>query len=249
MRLFTCAATLAALIPVAAHAAGLASGPNFSALTPAIPSQDEGDKYAQLIVDRAEAFRAEFAQEWLGEELPAGDVRTMISVRFSDVENSGMTLARDDPSQKFHNVFLASTAQNAAGSLLRHEIAHTVLATRYPNRLPPWVEEGIASRYDSERLIAIRQQEVRSWIRAGRIPALAGLLDTANINSFDDAGYAAAESLVAYLLTRGDKPTLLRFAEEAQHSGWDASLRAHYRTGGVGQLQRQWQAWLVDSVR
>jgi hypothetical protein len=249
MRFFVCAAALAALCPVASEAAGLASGRNFSVITPAIPSQLEGDKYARLVLDRAETFRAEFAQEWLGEQLPAGEGRTVISVRFSNQENSGLTMAKDDPSQKFHNVFLASTAQNAAGSLLRHEIAHTILATRYPDRLPPWVEEGIASRYDSERLIDVRQQEVRSWVRTGRIPALASLLETDNIHSFDDAGYAAAESLVAYLLTRGDKPTLLRFADDGQRTGWDAALRAHYKIEGQRQLQTDWQAWVVDSAR
>lgn len=251
MRLILLAVILTALSPAVARTAGLASGQNFSVLTPAVPSQDEGDKYARLVLDRAETFRAQFATEWLGEQLPRGEGRTVISVRFSNDENSGMTLAKDGPTHKFHNVFLASTAENAAGSMLRHEIAHTVLATRYPqpNRLPPWCEEGIATRYDNDRLLSIRQQEVRSWIRTSRVPTLAALLETDSIKSFDDTGYAAAESLVAYLLTKGDKQTLLRFADEGKRSGWDVSLRTHYRIDGLARLQRDWHDWLADSVR
>jgi hypothetical protein len=251
MRLSICAAILAALVPTVAEAAGMASGNNFSVLTPATPSQQAGDAYAQLVVDRAEAFRAEFARQWLGEELPTGEGRTLISIDFSSNRNSGLTLAKDHPARQFHRVFLASTAENAAGSLLRHEIVHTVLATRYPhpNRLPTWVEEGIASRYDSRRLIAIRQQEVRNWVSAGRVPSLASLFDESKISSCDDTAYATAESLVAYLLTRGDKRTLLQFAADGQHCGWDESLRTKYQIAGVARLQRDWQAWIAQSAR
>jgi hypothetical protein len=251
MRFFLCAAIFVALFPVVANAAGLASGDNFSIFTPAKPSQEAGDRYANLVLERAEAFRAEFAKEWLGEELPAGEGRTLISIDFSVNENTGLTLAKDHPDRRFHRMFLASTAENAAGSILRHEIVHTVLATRYPhpNRLPSWVEEGIACRYDNQRLIAVRQQEVRAWTRMGRIPSLAVLFDNTGIRSTDDTGYAAAESLVAFLLTRGDKQTLLRFAEDIERLGWHESLRTHYAINGQAQLQRDWQAWLVDYSR
>lgn len=243
------ASILAIVASSVAHAAGLASNENFSVLTPAKPSQEEGNRFAQLVLKRAEAFRAEFAMEWLGKKLPAGDGRTLISVRFSATENSGLTWAKDAPTRRFHNVFLTTSAENAAGCTLRHEIAHTVLATRYPhpNRLPPWVEEGIASRYDHEALIAVRQQEIRAWIRTGRIPSLTGLFDSPNIKSFDDTHYAAAESLVAYLLTRGDKQTLLDFAEAGERDGWTASLRNYYGIASMAQLQMDWQAWLVDA--
>jgi len=244
---------LAALIPVpvVVEAAGMASGPNFSALTPATPTQQAADAYAQLVVDRAEAFRAEFAREWLGEVLPAGEGRTLISIEFTPAENSGMTLAKDHPARRFHRMFLASPPENAAGNLLQHEVAHTVLATRYPhpNRLPTWVEEGIASRYDSERLITVRQQEVRNWVRTGRTPSLAGLLDETKFSSSDDTLYAAAESLVAFLLTRGDSRKLLEFADNGRRIGWDQSLRTYYQMTGVGQLQREWQDWVVERVQ
>jgi hypothetical protein len=251
MRLTLSTAILVLLYPAVVDAAGLASGKNFSVLTPAKPSQEAGDQYAQLVLHRAETFREQFAREWLGGELPSGEVRTVISVRFSEFENSGMTLAKDHPAHKFHNIFLASTPDNAAGGMLCHEIVHTVLATRYPhpNRLPPWAEEGIASRYDNEYLRGVRQQEVRSWARTNQFPRLVDLLTADDIASIDDTGYAAAESLVAYLLTRGDKQDLLRFADEGQRSGWDNALPTIYGIDGLGQLQREWQAWLAGTVR
>jgi hypothetical protein len=251
MRFYICAALLAALFPAVSHAAGLARGDNFSVITPATPTQEAGDSYAKLVLQRAEMYRTLFIKEWFGQNVPVGEVRTVISVKFSATENSGLTLARDNQTQKFHNVFLASTADNAAGTMLRHEVAHTVLATVFPqpNRLPPWVEEGIASQYDAERLKDVRQQEVRYWQRSGQFPPLAALFSATDIASIDDTGYAASESLVAYLLTKGDKQTLLQFAAEARNSGWDAALAGFYNIAGVGQLQRDWQAWLTEATR
>jgi hypothetical protein len=240
---------LSVLLPVVANSAGLAQDDNFIVLTPARPSQEAGRDYANLVLQRAESYRSEFVKEWLGGEPPSNNVRTIISVHFSATENSGLTWAKDDPSRRFHNVYLTTSASNAAGPMLRHEIAHTVMATKYPhpNRLPPWAEEGIASRYDSESLMAFRQQVVTSWLRMGRVPLLANLLDSPNIESFADDQYAASESLVRFLLTRGSKPTVLAFAEAGQKHGWDAALVSHYGINDIGELQSEWQGWLNGS--
>lgn len=247
MKAFLSALILSILLPAVANAAGLAQDDNFIVLTPAKPSQAAGRDYANLVLQRAESYRYGFVKEWLGGEPPSNNVRTIISVHFSATENSGLTWAKDDPSRRFHNVYLTTSAENAVGPMLRHEIAHTILATKYPhpNRLPPWTEEGIASRYDSESLVAYREQVVTNWMRIGNVPLLASLLDSPNIESFNDDQYAASESLVNFLLSRGDKPTILEFAIMGQDRGWDAALWAHYQIDGVGELQREWQEWLA----
>jgi hypothetical protein len=242
---------LGVLLPAASFAAGLAQNENFIVLTPAKPSQKEGAKYAALVLKNAAEFRAEFCREWLGAELADGEGKTIISVHFSEAESTGLTWARDDASRRFHNVYLTTSAERASGTMLRHEVAHTVLATRYPhpNRLPPWAEEGIASRYDDRASIAVREQTVQGWLRAGRMPLVIELLETPHIEAFDDNGYAAAESLVEYLLTLVDKPTLLAFAEDGKRFGWHSALANHYGIDGVGTLQSEWQAWMASSMQ
>jgi hypothetical protein len=249
MTAFRLALLIALLSPTAALSAGLAQNENFIVLTPAKPSQEEGKRYAQLVLKNAAKFRAQFSKDWLGEELPPGTGRTIISVQFSGVENSGLTWARDDASRRFHNVYLTTTAENGAGTMLRHEVAHTVLATKYPhpNRLPPWAEEGIASRYDRESLKDVRRSAVAAWLKSGRIPSLAQLLATENIESYDGDQYAAAESLVSYLLTLKDQREVCRFAESCQRDGWDDALWTHYQIDSLEQLQRDWGSWLAES--
>jgi hypothetical protein len=249
MRSLYCAAILAVLCPAVANAAGMALNANFIVLVPIKPTPENAERYAKLVLEHAQQFRDSVAREWLGDRLADGEGRTRIAIDFTNKENSGFTWAKDNPQRRFHTIYLNTSPAKAAGTMLNHEIAHAVFATKYPhpNRLPSWVEEGIASRYDDPALIAVRQQEVRSWMRLGRIPQLIGLLNAAGIESFDDTQYAAAESLVSFLVARGDKLAVVKFAEDGQRVGWDRALRTHYRIAGVQQLQSEWQAWLRDS--
>jgi hypothetical protein len=66
-----------------------------------------------------------------------------------------------------------------------------------------------------------------------------------DLNTFDEASYAASTSLVSFLLTEADEQTLLRFAVDGQRYGWDAALQSHYGIQSQRELQSQWQAWLT----
>jgi hypothetical protein len=249
MQFIRLAAMLAALVPGAVHAAGFARSENFVIYTPDQPSQAEEQRFAQLVLEKAEAFRRDFALQWLREELPNGDGRTVIYIDFSSTDDRGLTWAKDRAERLFHNVYLTTSAANATGSTLHHELAHTVLATRFPhpNRLPPWLEEGIASRYDDDARRSAGDQLVRFWARTGQAPRLAHLFSISDMNAFDESSYAAATSLVSFLLTLGDEQELLQFAEDGQRNGWERALHSRYHIHDLRELQHRWQAWLADS--
>ena len=233
------------LLTTTAHAVGPVNNPNFSVF---VPTHSD---FADEVLERAEAYRDEIAQEWFGAELPPSVGRTIVNVQF-DQEEFGLTWAIDRPTRKFHAVALwVASEEEALGGVLKHEIAHTVMATQYPhpNRLPVWTEEGIASRYDDDARKAVRTGIVRWWRQTGNWPALSGILDTRNVASHDKASYAMAASLTDFLLSRGDKATMIRFARDGQKDGWDAALRAHYKIDGVTQLQIAWELWVSQSNR
>jgi len=77
---------------------------------------------------------------------------------------------------------------------------------------------------------------------------LVHLIESSDLRSFDEASYAAATSLVDFLLTRGDKQTLLKFAQDGERSGWAAALQTHYRIASLQELQSEWLAWLATSL-
>ena len=61
--------------------------------------------------------------------------------------------------------------------------------------------------------------------------------------------YAAATSLVQFLLEKGDRQTLLSFVEDAIQDGWTASLKRHYEFQSVQLLQDAWQQWVKRAIR
>jgi hypothetical protein len=247
MRFCHCAAILVALLPSAVKGNGFAHNENFIVYTPDHTSQKEDQRFAELLLQRADAFRQKFARQWLGKELPRATGESVIYVSFSLNEDRGLTWAKDHPGRTLHNVYLTTTPEKAVGSTLYHELAHTVLATQFPhpNRLPSWVEEGIASRYDDDSRRAARDQLLRSWSRTGNAPQLAQLLEKDDMRAFDETSYAAATSLVSFLLTKGDERELLTFAVAGQRGGWADALHAHYGIRSHRDLQTQWQAWLA----
>jgi hypothetical protein len=238
---------LAILSPTVCLAAGYASNANFLIYSPSGNSPEAERLYAASVLKEADRFRKEFSEKWLGKELPQGEGRSVVYIDFSTAEDSGLTWAKDHPDRLLHNVYLTTSPDRAAGTTLRHEVVHTVLATRYPhpNRLPPWVEEGIACRFDDDIRKAAREQQYLFWAQTGRAPNLALLLGMPDIKSLDETSYAAAASLVSYLLTQGREQEVLKFAEDGQRIGWNASLRSHYGFQSFEDLQTNWQQWLA----
>jgi len=245
---------MAALLTVTSvWAAGFVYSPNFLVFTPAEPSQEQADVLAKDVLELAEQYRKEIAEDWLGEEIPPGTGRTTINVSYDPGRERALTWAKDHPKRKLHCVYVRTTpdrSNQAIDEMLPHEMAHVVLATRfpYPNRLPSWVEEGIASRYDDEQRIGTRRSTVRWWMQTGNWPDLAELLGNNNLGADDAASYSAAASLVDFLLERGDKEKLFAFAQDGAKGNWDGALQKHYGITNAGQLQKTWQGWVQRST-
>jgi hypothetical protein len=215
---------------------------------PETSGHKQAQRFAERLLERAQEYRREIAKEWLGEELPDGAGRTTIYVEFSNLEDRGLTWAKDSAERHSHTIWLNTSPRLATGETLKHEVAHAVFATKYPHpaRLPSWLEEGIASRYDDQTRKDSRDQLLRSWVRTGRAVGLQQVLETTDLHSRDEYTYAGATSLVSFLLTRGNEETLLAFAEDGVGRGWTAALQTHYRISSLQQLQTQWQAWLAN---
>jgi hypothetical protein len=245
MRWIVCLGIL--LMPVSrAEAAGFAMSDNFTVLTPPYPTQQDAQSYAYEVLQSAEAWRRAIAKQWLGEELPPSAGQTTVNVSFSDEKDAGLTWAKADPRIKYHTLYLTTTPDRALGSTLAHEMAHVVLATRFPHpeRLAAWLEEGIASSYDDDARLTQRRHVLALIAKTGNWPDLAELLNSPTIAARDKAAYTAAASLTEFLMTRGDRRTLLAFGQDANKTGWDAALHKHYGIANTAALQRSWQQWV-----
>ncbi len=158
------------LIASVAQGAGFAHDDNFIVLAP-------DQALAEEVLDRAEHFRGQVAQEWLGEDLPPSVGRAVIHVSLSDLEDSGLTWAIDCPERKYHKLWVKGTRDQVLGSTLHHEMVHAVLVTRFPDQLPAWAEEGAASTKDDPQRIDTRRRIIDWYARTGNWPKLHATLN------------------------------------------------------------------------
>jgi hypothetical protein len=240
-------ALVSGLLPIARlEAAGYAASDNFTVFTKDTLSSQASQQLARAVLAKAESYRQQIAVEWFGQALPPGAGRTTIHVSLGDQRDRGLTWVKDDPRRRFHTIYLSTSEDGVLGGTLRHEIAHTVLATQYPHPdpLPAWLDEGIASRYDDADRLAIRQQILDWFVRSGNWPRLETLLTADTIDAADKPTYAAAASLTEFLLTRADRATLLEFGAHCRTDPLDLALSRFYRLPRIEQLQAEWQDWV-----
>jgi hypothetical protein len=232
---------LAISLPVTAFGAGLAFNDDLRVIASTQALADE-------TLARAESFRQEIALEWFGEALAPGKAPTIISVELTPHEETGITWPIDHPKRKFHRVWLAVPRQPMLAGMLRHEMVHVLVAARFSvGVVPAFADEAAASLSDDPGRAARRREILDAMARSGQWPGLGTILTADAIGPSDETSYAVACSLAEYLLTRGDKPTFLRFAVAGKRAGWDAALEQHYQIGSVRQLQERWREWVSGS--
>ena len=223
--------------PAVTQAAGFAYNENFSVFAPDQP-------LAEAVLAKADGFRKEIARQWLDEELPPSAGRAIIAVTLRDEEDSGLTWPiGGDSKRKYHRVWLTTSRQGAIGSTLNHEIVHVVFATRFPDRLAAWAEEGAASLADDQQRIDVRRRTIRWCAKTGNWPDLHTVFAAPTIPTNDQMTYSIAASVTEYLLSRSDKATFVRFAEMGKRRGWDQALQECYGVHTTHDLQTAWQAW------
>ncbi|WP_425398767.1 hypothetical protein [Aeoliella sp.] len=167
---------------------------------------------------------------------------TTIYLEIDDDRSSARTLIGTP--EGGHMMWLYGSEEEITGSLLDHELAHVVLASRFGDAMPIWANEGIASRYDNERRKTIRQQKLAGFVAIESWPHLDRLLESEIRQQWQ---YAAAESLTDFLIERGGRQKFVEFVADSRGSV-ERALAAHYGIRSVSQLEHQWRAAVRKQV-
>ncbi|MCA9215528.1 MAG: hypothetical protein KDB27_20830, partial [Planctomycetales bacterium] len=72
---------------------------------------------------------------------------------------------------------------------LRHELTHVALIRLFGEDLPIWLQEGLASRFDSEKSKQIRRDIRRDWARYHEWPSIQRVLAAKEIDAYDQTSY------------------------------------------------------------
>ena len=182
---------------------------------------------------------------------PAGAEFAIIHVELADDKDESCLLLagkhRDYPGK--NRLWITSSRERAFGSTLAHQITHIVFASRFPQGMPVWANEGISSLQDDDLRANKRFQLVKQIANSGQWPSLYVLLNLKSMAATDAKNNALAESVTFYLLTLGSKQTFIQFIDDAMVSGWDRTLQKHYRIAGIPMLQAAWQNWVRQQVK
>ena len=135
------------------------------------------------------------------------------------------------------------------GTTLHHEVIHTVLDSHfYPESLPAWASEGIASQADDAGRKENQRQILARWSKAGRWPACGRSSSLRGSDTTISIGYAAASSVTEFLAERGGKTRVVEFAASGQKCGWDRAASDYYGVHDVAALQTAWQDWVTRKL-
>lgn len=203
---------------------------------------------ARSVALEAERHRRELASQWMNRELPAWGAPCPIRVHAAaDVPANGSTsfVFINGKPQDWRMTVQGSRPQ-IFGSVLPHEVAHTVFATHFGRALPRWVEEGIcvvvehgSTQQNLERLVvnALRQGygiNLERMFRMKHYPR--------DVRTFYSQGY----SLTRFLLEQGGEQKLIRFIRDGLNANdWQGVTQKHYGYETLGDLQRQWTDWVL----
>jgi len=210
--------------------------PNFEVKAPTA-------ELARELGQLAERLRSDLAVAWLGSPLPSGAPVCDLEVQVSASSGSGATTITYDRGRVLAlRMTIAGPLDRIRANLLPHEMTHLVLAMQFGRPVPRWFDEGgaIAGENAAEWQ---RQDDIlhhRLHSRAGELLALRRLLTATDYPRDVLAFYAQAASLSRFLLTRGDRLTLLAFTRMGMVRGWDEALARHYQLRSVEALERVW---------
>lgn len=220
-----------------AKSAGTA-GPNFSVY---------GDReWVEVVFKRANALRAQIADQWLGYPIPDGFGPATINVKITEEDQSFTWLLEEGSHRTAHMIWVYTTPEQIESSLA-HEVCHAVLWAHDPN-FPAFAHEAIASTYDGDERKKLLRETLQWFAQKQRWPQLRELFTAKVIKPSNHSNYATSASVVQFLLSRtnGDKEKFLQFASTgARSNDWDDALRKYYGISGVAELQPMWQEWLT----
>ena len=127
------------------------------------------------------------------------------------------------------------------GTILRHEIAHLVVAARMGTRVPRWFDEGYAEVASGGWDVESAWQ-LRLALASGAVPPVDSLaLDWPGGERDARLAYLLSATAVDYLRRRGgERGMALLFANARREGDFEAALRTTYGIT-LGQLEDEWR--------
>jgi hypothetical protein len=231
-----------------ALAAGMSLGATYR--TPNFVVQAPTAEFAKQVGDRAEVYRRELAEEWLGYTLKQWWKPCPIHVRF-DRGAGGVTSFNFDRGEVFGwNMEIQGPPDRLLDSVLPHEVTHTIFASHFRQPLPRWADEGACSTVEHPSERQRQNQDLLRFLRSGRSIRFSELFRMKQYPRDIHPLYAEGHSLCSFLLEQGGQRKFIEFLETGlEDENWTAAIEKHYGYEHLQKLQDSWVDWVAKGSR
>jgi len=204
-------------------------------------------RLAQQIAERAELYRHQLAQEWLGHDLPAWldacPIRVQADSRLAAGGRTTFSFERGQP--RYWQMTVQGSAERILDSVLPHEITHMVMATHFGRPLPRWADEGASTTVEH---ISERRKQNRlliHYLTSGKGIPFNRMFRMQEYPQDVLPLYAQGHSLARYLLALGGQQRFVGYLETGlADDNWDAATWRHYGIRDLAALQTNWVNWV-----
>jgi hypothetical protein len=196
-------------------------------------------------------LRRELAILWLGGELPNWRNPCVVTIKTSPSLQSGgnATFIAKDGEVYDWKIEAQGSEQCVIDSVLPHEVMHTVLASYLRAHAPRWLDEGMATTMEAENERSGYRDRLVEYLRSSKGIAFNDMVALAEYPEDVWPFYSQAFSICEYLVMVGGRRRLVEFTKDGMRAGdWKAALKRYYGCESLGDLQRDWNAWIEKWV-
>ena len=208
--------------------------------------------FAGRVAEAAEAYRRSIALEWLGRELPPWQRPCPIRVVFEPQAHGATSFRFNGPNGEYGQPFdwqmeVYGTPERILDSVLPHEIAHTIFASHFQQRLPRWLDEGACSSVEHVSETRKQEHNLLVFLTTGRGIPFNQMFQMMDYPRDMLPLYSQGYSVVRFLLELDSKPHFVNFVRQGlQTRDWDGAVERYYGFNNLSDLQVTWNKWVGE---
>ena len=208
--------------------------------------------FAGRVAEAAEAYRRSIALEWLGRELPPWQRPCPIRVVFESQAHGATSFRFNGPNGEYGQPFdwqmeVYGTPERILDSVLPHEIAHTIFASHFQQRLPRWLDEGACSSVEHVSETRKQEHNLLVFLTTGRGIPFNQMFQMMDYPRDMLPLYSQGYSVVRFLLELDSKPHFVNFVRQGlQTRDWDGAVESFYGFNDLSDLQVTWNEWVGE---
>ena len=223
-------------------------GDTFS--TPNFAVRASSPEVARTCAGTAEKLRRDLAVEWFGKPMPnwSKPCRISVVVDSSLLPGGSTTFFFDDGEVFGWQMSVQGPLGQVLGSVLPHEIIHTLFASHFRCPVPRWADEGAATSVEPPAEQTKYQEQLRKILKKREAMTFDKLFSYEEYPGDIILFLMQSHSVADYLIQSYGKRSFVGFVDTAMKTdNWPGALLEHYGIQSNANLQADWEDWVEDA--